>query len=152
MIDGVTIKKLIPHHDERGYFMELIRVTDPMMQPGFGQWSLSWMHDGIVKAWHIHERQWDLWHVPVGALKLALADRRASSPTFGQTVEVLMGQPYPPLVVAIPPGVAHGCKVLQGPALLMYITSRIYDPADEGRIAHDDPAIGYDWLKGAEIK
>jgi dTDP-4-dehydrorhamnose 3,5-epimerase-like enzyme len=27
-----------------------------------------------------------------------------------------------------------------------------YDPAEEGRIAHDDPGIGYDWTKGPAIK
>jgi dTDP-4-dehydrorhamnose 3,5-epimerase len=39
-----------------------------------------------------------------------------------------------------------------GPAHLFYITSRVYDPDDEGRIAHDDPRIGYDWAKGPAIK
>ncbi|MBU0769509.1 MAG: dTDP-4-dehydrorhamnose 3,5-epimerase family protein, partial [Proteobacteria bacterium] len=52
----------------------------------------------------------------------------------------------------IPPGVAHGCKCISGPANLFYITSDVYDPADEGRIPYDDPAIGYDWLKGPVIK
>ena len=45
-----------------------------------------------------------------------------------------------------PPGVAHGYKVIgPGPALLVYMTDRLYDPADEGRIAFDDPRINYDW-------
>ncbi len=34
---------------------------------------------------------------------------------------------------------------------VMYLTSRVYNPAAEGRISHDDPAIGYDWLKGPAI-
>jgi dTDP-4-dehydrorhamnose 3,5-epimerase-like enzyme len=34
----------------------------------------------------------------------------------------------------------------------MYVTSHIYNPQDELRISHDDPAIGFDWLKGPEIK
>jgi uncharacterized protein (DUF2147 family) len=28
----------------------------------------------------------------------------------------------------------------------------IYDPEDEGRIAHDDLRIGYDWTRGPAIK
>jgi len=31
------------------------------------------------------------------------------------------------------------------------MTSRIYDPDDEGRIPYDDGEIGYDWLKGPPI-
>jgi dTDP-4-dehydrorhamnose 3,5-epimerase len=48
--------------------------------------------------------------------------------------------------------VAHGYKVLNGPAHLLYITSRVYDPNDEGRLPHDDARIGYDWTRGTEIK
>jgi dTDP-4-dehydrorhamnose 3,5-epimerase-like enzyme len=32
------------------------------------------------------------------------------------------------------------------------MTSKIYNPSDELRVPHDDPKIGYDWLKRAEIK
>jgi dTDP-4-dehydrorhamnose 3,5-epimerase len=48
-------------------------------------------------------------------------------------------------VVKIPPGVAHGYRVLEGPVHLFYIVSKEYDGTDEGRIPHDDPQIGYDW-------
>jgi dTDP-4-dehydrorhamnose 3,5-epimerase len=58
-----------------------------------------------------------------------------------------MGDNQKAIVVSIPPGVAHGCKVLQGPASLYYRTSHGYDPDDEGRWVHDDPEIGCDWLR-----
>ena len=54
-------------------------------------------------------------------------------------------------LVRIPPGVAHGCKVLGEVTHLLYITSKTYDPDEEGRIAHDDPEIGYDWVSGPDI-
>jgi len=41
--------------------------------------------------------------------------------------------------------------VLSAEANLFYITSNTYDPSDEGRIPHDDPIIGYDWLAGPAI-
>jgi dTDP-4-dehydrorhamnose 3,5-epimerase len=53
-----------------------------------------------------------------------------------------------PLVIAIPPGVAHGYRVLGvQPAGLLYHTTEHYDPADpdEERIPFDDPKIGFDW-------
>jgi dTDP-4-dehydrorhamnose 3,5-epimerase len=64
-----------------------------------------------------------------------------------------MGENYPAKVVKIPAGVAHGCKALGGGVThLFYVTSRIYDLAEEGRIPHDDDSIGYDWTAGPEIK
>jgi dTDP-4-dehydrorhamnose 3,5-epimerase len=65
---------------------------------------------------------------------------------------MLMGDSLPSQILKIPPGVAHGYRVLEGPMHLFYITSRIYDPEDEGRIPHDDPQIGYDWTRPPEIK
>jgi dTDP-4-dehydrorhamnose 3,5-epimerase len=42
--------------------------------------------------------------------------------------------------------VAHGYKVVgTAPSLLVYATDRFYNPADEGRIPHDDPGLNYDW-------
>lgn len=34
---------------------------------------------------------------------------------------------------------------------LLYVTSRVYDPADEMRIPYNDPGIAFDWLRGAPI-
>ena len=151
-IEGVSFKDLVTHPDERGFFREIIRHTDPFFGEGFAQWSHSLMYTGVIKAWHFHKKQVDWWYVASGLLKVALHDTRPESPTRGKTMEFLMGDQQVPRVVRIPPGVAHGCKCLQGPSHLFYITSQIYDPSDEGRIQHDDPAIGYDWLKGVEIK
>ena len=146
-IEGVVVKSLTTHCDERGYFRELIRVSDPFFKEGFGQWSHSLMHTGVAKAWHIHKVQLDWWYVACGVLKAVLHDTRAGSPTFGRTTEYLMGDNQAAKIVRVPPGVAHGCKALQGPVHLFYITSRVYDPTDEGRIAHNDKTIGYDWTK-----
>ena len=56
-----------------------------------------------------------------------------------------------PFGVYIPPGVAHGCRVISGPVNLFYVTSHVYDPSDEGRIRHDDPEIGFDWTAAPPI-
>ena len=152
MIDGVVAKELVTHTDERGYFREIVRVNDEFFAEGFGQWSVSLMHQGVIKAWHIHKVQVDWWYVGAGVLKVALYDTRKDSPTKGETMELLMGDNYPARIVRIPPGVAHGCKCISGPASLFYITSKIYNPADEGRIAYDDAGIGYDWMKIPPIK
>jgi len=153
MIDGVTIegvelKELVTHADERGFFREVIRETDGFFDR-FGQWSHSLMYPGTAKAWHIHRLQTDWWYV-VGEVKVALYDTREGSLTKGQLMEFLMGDLHP-VCVKIPPGVAHGCRALER-SHLFYITSSVYAPAEEGRIPHDDPMIGYDWKAGPEIK
>ena len=150
-IDGVVLKKLACHADERGFFMELIRQTDPFFQEGFGQLSHSKMYPGVAKAWHIHRTQVDWWYVPVGRLKVGLSDRRPDSPTFNTTITVFLGEDMEPAVLKIPPGVAHGGKAVGGVSHLFYVTSCVYNPAEEGRISHDDMGIGYDWKQGAAI-
>lgn len=152
MIDGVVIRDLVTHIDERGFFREIIRVTDDFFAEGFGQWSHSLMYPGVIKAWHIHKVQMDWWYVASGVVKVVLHDTRPGSPTHRQTMEFLMGDNQPARVVRVPPGVAHGCKCISGPAHLFYVTSNVYDPADEGRIPPDDPEIGYEWQKGPIIK
>lgn len=151
MIKDVVIKNLVSHHDERGYFREIIRSTDEFFHEGFGQWSVSLMYQDVIKAWHFHRIQTDWWYVPRGVLRVALHDRRPDSPTKGETMEIVMGDDHPPVVLRIPPGVAHGCRCLSGPALLFYVTSHVYNKDDEGRLPHDDPSIGYDWLRPQKI-
>jgi len=147
-IEGVVLKQLTTFEDERGFFREVIRETDEFFDR-FGQWSHSLMHPGSAKAWHIHQHQTDWWYV-IGSLKVALYDTRDESSTKGQLMELLMGDGNP-TCLRIPPGVAHGCRALETTHVL-YITSHVYAPDDEGRIPHDDPTIGYDWTSGPPIK
>ena len=151
MIHGVEIKKLATHADERGFFREIIRGSDAIFVEGFGQWSHTMSYPGVAKAWHLHQKQVDWWYVAVGTIKAALYDTRRDSPTCGETQELLMGDGQPPIVLKIPPGVAHGYRVLNGQAHVFYVTSQEYDGTDEGRIPHDAPHIGYDWTAGPKI-
>jgi dTDP-4-dehydrorhamnose 3,5-epimerase len=151
LIEGVEIKTLVTHPDERGFFREMIRVSDDFFGEGsFGQLSHSLMHPGSGKGWHIHPHQIDWWYV-IGNLKVALYDTREGSVTHRQLNEVFMGDIYGASIVKIPPGVAHGCRALDTTHLI-YVTSSVYDPAEEGRIPHDDPEIGYDFVSSPPVK
>lgn len=152
VIDGVVLKELKTSSDERGFFRELIRVTDDFFAEGFGQWSHSLMFDGVIKAWHFHHIQTDWWYVCSGVLRVGLCDMRPDSPTCKKTMDFLMGDLQPAQIIKIPPGVAHGCKTVQGPANLFYVTSHVYNPDDEIRIPYNDPEIDFDWLKGPPIR
>lgn len=151
MIHGVLTKELVRHPDERGFFEEIIRVDDPFFAEGFGQLSRSLMHEGVVKAWHVHESQVDWWYVVAGTVKVALYDTRDESLTHKALEELLLGEEGRNIVLKIPAKVAHGLKVLKGPAQLVYVTSGMYSKDEEGRIPYDDPTIGYDWVQGKPI-
>ncbi len=151
MIDGVATKQLVRHPDERGFFEELIRVSDPFFHEGFGQLSRSSMIGGVVKAWHVHKTQVDWWYVATGLVKVVLYDTREQSVTKDTLEEYMLGEGGRDIILKIPAGVAHGLKVLNGPAELMYVTSGEYRREEEGRIAYNDKTIGYDWVQGMEI-
>ena len=146
MIQGVEVKKLVRHPDDRGFFMEILRDDDELLKR-FGQASLSKSYPGVIKAFHYHKRQDDIWFFPVGNAQVVLHDMRDDSPTKGETNVFYLGEDNPQIVV-IPTGVAHGYRVLGNtPAVIVYFTTESYDPKnpDEYRVAWDDPSIGFDW-------
>jgi dTDP-4-dehydrorhamnose 3,5-epimerase len=152
MIEDVTIKRLVSHPDQRGFFREVIRHTDNFFdENGFGQWSHSKMHRNVVKAWHYHHIQTDWWYVPIGAVETVLFDYREESPTYRTKLIIPMGDSNfsqfgaQEVCVKIPPGVLHGCRVLSDEAHLFYITSHTYNPNEEGRFPFDSEIVGHDW-------
>lgn len=147
MIEGVKIKKIIRHKDERGFFEELIRVTDDFFSEGFAQWSHSVRKQGIIVAWHYHLTQIDWWYTARGTLQVALFDLRKNSKSQGEINEFILGEEGENIILKIPAMVAHGFKVIKGEAELFYITSKLYNPQEEGRISYNDPKISYNWDK-----
>lgn len=145
-ITGVKVKKLIKHVDDRGFFMEILRDDDELLTR-FGQASMSLTYPGVIKAFHYHKKQDDLWFFPVGNAQVVLYDLRQDSPTYKMTNVFYMGE-HNPILLTIPKGVAHGYRVLGNePAIIVYFTTESYDRnnPDEFRIAWNDPEIGFDW-------
>ena len=146
MIEGVALKPLAVHCDDRGYLMEVLRADDPFFR-GFGQTTYTVAYPGTIKAFHWHRRQDDLWFVAAGMAQVVLHDLREDSPTYRQTEVYYLGD-HQRALLRIPTGVAHGYRVLGNePVLLFYHTTESYNPAnpDEERIPYDDPDIGFDW-------
>lgn len=151
-IIGVEIKDLITHPDQRGFFREIIRVSDPFFSGGaFGQWSHSRMTKDVVKAWHYHHVQTDWWYVGIGEVETVLFDNRPESPSYKQKMVFRMGDGStklnrsPQICVRIPPGVLHGCKVISDEAHLFYITSHTYNANEEGRFPYNSDLVRHDW-------
>jgi dTDP-4-dehydrorhamnose 3,5-epimerase len=113
--------------------------------PATTQVSAASNFPGTIKAFHFHLHQTDCWTPARGMMQVALVDLRLGSPSFGRRNTMYVGT-MRPWRILIPPGVAHGYKVIGGEeSMLVYLTDRLYNPQDEGRIPYDDPSIRYDW-------
>jgi dTDP-4-dehydrorhamnose 3,5-epimerase len=146
MIDGVSIIDLKVYSDDRGMLVEVLKEGSPLFQD-VKQTTYTEAYPGVIKAFHWHEKQTDIWYVCRGMAQVVLHDLRDTSSTKGETNVYYMGEKAPRLL-SIPPGVAHGYRVLgTAPAGLFYHTTEVYDPndPDEKRIPYDDPDIGFDW-------
>jgi dTDP-4-dehydrorhamnose 3,5-epimerase len=148
LIEGVRIQPLSVWPDDRGYFLELIRGGKAPVE-GFNwtntQVSAALSYPGTVKAFHYHLEQSDCWNAVAGMFQFVLADLRQGSRTYGARNTMYVG-PLRPWQVLIPPGVAHGYKVIgPEPGVLVYATDRFYNPKDEGRIPYNDSRLAYDW-------
>jgi dTDP-4-dehydrorhamnose 3,5-epimerase len=146
-IEGALVRRLTLHADDRGHVAEILRISDPICGDfTVRQSNLTLTRAGVIKAFHYHLHQDDIFCPLAGTARIAMVDFRKGSSTFGWANTVFAGERYP-RVVRIPAGVAHGYEVLPGPDLLLvYFTSREYDPADEFRVPHDDDRVGYaDW-------
>ncbi len=147
-IDGVRVQPYPLWPDDRGYFLEVARMGQGLAErfpPESTQVSAALSYPQTIKAFHYHLRQTDLWTPAKGMFQVALVDLREGSPTFGARNTLYVGD-LRPWRILIPPGVAHGYKVIgREPGMLVYLTDRRYDPADEGRIPYNHEALAYDW-------
>ncbi|HUQ94832.1 MAG TPA: dTDP-4-dehydrorhamnose 3,5-epimerase family protein [Bryobacteraceae bacterium] len=148
LIDDVAVEPFPLWPDDRGYFLEIARMGNGLVgefPASATQVSAALSYPGTIKAFHFHLHQTDYWVAAQGMFQVALVDLRRGSRTFGHRNTLYTGA-LRPWRIRIPPGVGHGYKVV-GPdsAMLIYITNRTYNLADEGRIPYDDPGIHYDW-------
>jgi dTDP-4-dehydrorhamnose 3,5-epimerase len=146
MIDGVRVRALDRHADERGSLIELLRSDWPEFTQ-FGQAIITVNRPGVIRGWHWHDRQTDVIVVVEGRAKVPLYDARRDSPTYGK-VDVHLCGGEDVLAIFVPPGVWHGYQTVSAePAIIVNFPDQLYDPAqpDEKRAPPDAPGVPYDW-------
>ncbi|MBI2953269.1 MAG: dTDP-4-dehydrorhamnose 3,5-epimerase family protein [Chloroflexi bacterium] len=146
MIKGVEIKELRVNADERGSLMEILRADDEIFDR-FGQVYVSLNYPNVIRAWHYHKRQDDLFVVVKGMIKVVLYDSRTDSPTSGELNEFFLGERNN-VLLRIPRGVMHGYKTVgTEPSLLLNFPTEVYnrEEPDEYRVPFDSEEIPYDW-------
>lgn len=143
-IAGVQLVELTIWGDERGRFMEMFRKEwFPQRAWERVQTNRSESRAGVLRGLHYHFHQVDYWHVIAGHIRVALADLRRGSPSYGQSATIELSHDEP-RGLFIPVGVAHGFVALTD-ATLTYLVDNYHDGSDEHGIAWDDPQLAVAW-------
>jgi dTDP-4-dehydrorhamnose 3,5-epimerase len=149
-IDGVEFLDLRRFTDDGGSFTELGRFFDGGRSTGpafqLAQVNYSIIEPGVIRAYHLHPNQTDLWFVPPeDRLLMVLADVRRGSKTEGVVMRFVAGYGKSRLI-AIPPGVAHGAKNLSpSTGRIFYFVDRYFTAGaecEEGRLPWDHFGAG----------
>jgi dTDP-4-dehydrorhamnose 3,5-epimerase len=131
-IDGVIIRDLSTHSDDRGWLAELFRSDEipHEMLPVMGY--VSSTEPGVVRGPHEHRQQSDHFcFVGPSTFRIYLWDNRRGSPTFGNTTVLEAGAERPKAMI-IPPGVVHAYRNIGTTAgWVINLSNRLY--AGEGR-------------------
>jgi dTDP-4-dehydrorhamnose 3,5-epimerase len=144
LIKDVQIVTLRPIEDKRGRFIETFRKEwFPQRTWQIIQTNRSDSRTGVLRGLHYHFHQIDYWYVVNGRIQAALVDMRPSSPTYGATQTLSMGEENQ-LGLFIPNGIAHGFVALTD-ATLTYIVDNYHDNRDEFGVAWDDPDVAMPW-------
>jgi dTDP-4-dehydrorhamnose 3,5-epimerase len=146
-IAGLQVSECSPRLDDRQFFLEIGRDTGIFKDFPFRQANYAQTDAGVIKAFHYHLHQQDIFFFISGKARVPLVDLRVNSPTYGIANTFFAG---PPVfrAIRIPEGVAHGYEALTE-VRMMYFVNQTYNPQDERRIepgTKEFRKLGYrDW-------
>jgi dTDP-4-dehydrorhamnose 3,5-epimerase len=150
-IEGVQLIPLNMFVDDGGALAEIIRLDDQgnlQNIPEFKvkQSTFSQVLPGVIKAFHLHYNQEDVWFVlPTDRLLIGLFDARKDSPTYRHQMRFVMGAGRAHALY-IPRGVAHGlANPYDKVASMIYFVNQCFnhEEPDEQRLPWD--ALGADF-------
>jgi len=144
------------HRDERGYFFETFNLEK--LQEKIGAFNIvqsnqSKSKRGVIRGLHYQKppfTQAKIVYVVKGSVLDVIVDIRTDSPTFGQSMSVLLDGTNK-LRLYVPKGFAHGFITLSKDAILQYIVDSPYAPNYEAGIRFDDKTLKIDWKLRARM-
>ncbi|MEX0660042.1 MAG: dTDP-4-dehydrorhamnose 3,5-epimerase family protein [Egibacteraceae bacterium] len=151
-IEGLLVVRWPTHGDDRGFFRQTYQVAEIAdvlgREPVLLQGNHSRSAPGVLRGFHAEP--WDkLVYVVRGQVMAAIADIRASSPTFGQARTFRLGEPPDGerIRLFIAQGLANSFLTLgSDPVDYLYDVSDYWRPdIDKPSVAWDDPDLGVDW-------
>ena len=148
-LEGILLPETRVFRDERGFFLESFeqeRYRGAGITDRFVQDNHSRSKQNVLRGLHFtrNKPQAQLLTVMRGRIFDVVVDIRRGSPTFGGWFGTELSDEGRRQIY-MPHGFAHGFCVLSGVADLHYKVSQTYDPADEGGLRWNDPAIGIEW-------
>jgi len=147
-IEGVVVKDLVKHIDDRGWLAEIFREDEldhqylPVME------YISMTQADIARGPHEHSEQADYFtFLGPSNFKVYLWDNRTSSPTYMMKQVFYAGEDAPRSVI-IPPGVVHAYRNVGGkPGMVVNCPNRLFagpgkkEQVDEIRHENDPRTI-----------
>ncbi len=145
MIEGVRIRDLVLHTDDRGTVCEMFDPRwgwhpDPLVFTYFYT-----IRPGLIKGWAMHKNHEDRYCIMQGEIRVVLYDSRADSPTFGLVVEHYLTEHHRQLL-SIPSGVWHADQNVGGKDCLVVNFPTIqynHEDPDKFRLPLDTDLIPY---------
>ncbi len=146
----VLLVKSDKFYDERGYFMEIGKISEfkKIGLPGsFPQYNMSYSKKDVIRGLHYQHgefAQGKLVYLIAGNVRDVFVDMRPESPTYKKIQWIdLAGEDN--TFIYIPPGFAHGFSVFSDEAYFLYACTKEYTKTAEGGIRFDDPTLDIDW-------
>ena len=148
-LPGVVIIEPKVFGDTRGFFLESWNrqtMIDAGLGVDFVQDNHSRSAQGVLRGLHyqLKNPQGKLVRVTHGSVFDVTVDVRRSSPSFGRWFGVELSAENHRMLW-IPPGFAHGFKVLSETADFLYKCTAFYHPSSERSLRWNDPDIGIAW-------
>jgi dTDP-4-dehydrorhamnose 3,5-epimerase len=148
-LEGVFVLEPKVFSDARGFFLESYNQSvmgELGIREHFVQDNHSYSTRNVVRGLHyqIQHSQGKLIRVILGEILDVVVDLRKSSRTFGRWEAVpLSGENK--RMLWIPPGFAHGFRVVSDHAHVLYKATDFYTPEAERTLAWNDSTLKIDW-------
>ena len=153
-LPGVFVLEPRVFQDERGFFLESYNekvFADLGISHHFVQDNHSRSSRNVLRGLHyqIQQTQAKLVRVVEGEILDVAVDMRRSSAAFGKSATILLSGENKSMLW-IPPGFAHGFRVISGVAHVLYKASDYYAAEQERTLLWSDPDLNIDWQLDGE--
>ena len=138
--------------DDRGFFKETYSTTKYRalgVADDFVQDSVSVSSKNVIRGLHYDFAMSKFVQVLRGKIWDVIVDLRRSSPTYLRWQGFYLSE-HNHRQLYIPAGFAHGFLALTDDVVFSYKHGALYDPAREGAIRWDDPALAIAWPLAGE--
>jgi dTDP-4-dehydrorhamnose 3,5-epimerase len=145
LIEGVKIRAMRTHSDERGSVFEIFDVRWGWHPVPVSSLHCFTVRPGYVKGWGLHKTHEDRYFIISGEMELVLFDPRPGSSTYGQICKILMSE-HNRCLVNIPCCVWHADHNIGTSEVIVIDMPTIpYNHAhpDKYRLPIDTPLIPY---------